>query len=199
MRLVLASSNRGKLAELNEAFRQTDIAFVPQSDFKIVDADETGMSFVENALIKARHASKYSQLPALADDSGLCVPALGGAPGIYSARYAGTGKDLDNNRKLLQVMKGFSGEARAAYFSCTLVFILNEQDPNPMVFQGIWQGEILEDLQGEQSFGYNPLFRPLDSQKSAAELSIEERNQVSHRAQALKKLFFFLNNRNNLK
>jgi XTP/dITP diphosphohydrolase len=191
-KLVLATSNPGKLAEFQAVFAETSFHFIPQSHFNIPDADETASTFIENALLKARHAAAHSGLPALADDSGLCVKALSGAPGVYSARYAGTGKSTDNNQKLLEALG--MHQDRHAYYCCTLVLVKTEHDPNPLVFQGIWQGEILSQARGNGGFGYDPLFYLPDLQKSAAELSLELKNKLSHRAEALKKLLVFLKN-----
>ncbi len=188
-KIVLASSNPGKLAEFNHMFKQVNLEFVPQSQFAIQDADETAITFLENALIKARHAAKYSGLPALADDSGLCVPALGGAPGVYSARYAGEPRNDDaNNQKLLQVMQGMSGKDRQAYFCCTLVYVTHEDDPMPLVFQGQWWGEIAYETRGVDGFGYNPVFLLPEVGKTVAELSMAEKNRLSHRGIATAKM-----------
>ncbi len=187
--IILASSNPGKLTEFQAAFAGTHLEFIAQSSLNISDADETAHTFVENALIKARHAAAQSGLPALADDSGVCVNALNGAPGVYSARYAGTGKSADNNQKLLSALQ--NQQDRSAYYCCVLVLVKTETDPNPLVFQGLWQGEILQEARGQGGFGYDPLFYIPQLQKSAAELSLEIKNQHSHRAQAIKKLLDF--------
>ncbi len=189
-KIVLASSNPGKLIEFNAAFAKSGLEFISQKSLEISDADETAHTFLENALIKARHAAAKSGLPALADDSGLCVQALNGGPGVYSARYAGTGKSSDNNQKLLEALDQQSD--RSAYYCCVLVFIQAENDPNPSVFQGLWSGEILKSPRGENGFGYDPLFYIPTLQKSAAELQLDLKNQISHRAQAIQKLLDFL-------
>ncbi len=177
--------------EFQEAFARTHLQLIPQTAKGIVDAEETASTFLENALIKARHAASKSGLPALADDSGLCVSALNGAPGVYSARYAGTGRACDNIHKLLQALDGIAD--RRAYFCCVLVWIQHAMDPNPLVFQGVWSGEILAQPRGEQGFGYDPIFYIPSLKKSAAELSLLEKNECSHRAKAIKKLLEFLN------
>ncbi|ENK6397558.1 RdgB/HAM1 family non-canonical purine NTP pyrophosphatase, partial [Acinetobacter baumannii] len=154
----------------------------------IPDAIEDGLSFIENAIIKARHASKISGKPAMADDSGICVPVLGGAPGIYSARYAGEhGDDAANNAKLLNDLLPFrkNGEAIEGMFVCVLALVTHAKDPLPQIFQGIWHGEILEAPRGENGFGYDPLFWLPELQVSSAELSKEEKNKISHRGQAM--------------
>ncbi len=186
MRVVLASSNRHKLAEIR-AIVPREIELVPQAALGIEPVPETGLTFVENALLKARHASKQSGLPAIADDSGLEVRALAGNPGIYSARYAGdSASDDDNCRKLLAEM---ADEAdRAARFQCVIVHLRHALDPTPIVAQGTWSGEIAVTASGRAGFGYDPLFRVPGLDKTAAELTEPEKNQLSHRAQALKQL-----------
>lgn len=192
MKIVLATSNQGKLREFQErchsnAEGNSDWEWITQASLGITDAEETEATFLENALLKARHAAKESGLPALADDSGLCVPALGGAPGVYSARYAGTGVAADNIAKLLDAMDGLSGFDRRAYFCCSLVFVLSQDDPNPLVFQGQWEGVILTAPRGEGGFGYDPLFYLPHLGKTAAELPLDLKNQISHRGQALQR------------
>ncbi len=194
MKIVLATSNKGKLFEFQERcqFQEGEhpgLEFIPQSSLCITDAEETESTFLENALLKARHAAKESGMPALADDSGLCVPALGGAPGVYSARYAGTGVSADNIAKLLGAMKGLSGADRQAYFCCNLVFVLSHNDPNPLVFQGQWEGIILTASHGEGGFGYDPVFYLPQLGKTAAELPLDFKNKISHRGQALQQFF----------
>ena len=188
-KIVLASSNHGKLREFQHVFKQKGIHVVPQSQFRIEDAEETGLSFVENAIIKARHAAKMSGLPALADDSGLEVDALRGKPGIYSARYSGEeATDASNNEKLLKAMQHVRDTERSARFHCVLVFMRHAEDPTPLIFQGSWEGKILHELQGKNGFGYDPLFWAIDQQCASAELSKEVKNQVSHRAKAVAQL-----------
>ena len=188
--LVLASNNKGKVAEFEYLFQQLNlpVEIIPQGKLDIEDAIEDGLSFVENAIIKARHASKLSGKPALADDSGLCVPILGGAPGIYSARYAGEhGNDAANNQKLLADLLPLrkQGEAIEGMFVCVLALVTHAKDPLPQIFQGIWTGEILEAARGENGFGYDPLFWLADLHLSSAELSKTEKSKISHRGQAM--------------
>lgn len=187
--IVLASGNKGKLREFNELLGGLDFEVVPQSAFSVPDADETGLSFVENAIIKARHAARLTGLPALADDSGLEVDALKGAPGIYSARYAGVGaSDEDNCELLLERLRHIPEEERTARFQCVLVFMRHEADPTPLICQGSWEGRILFEARGEGGFGYDPLFWLPDQGLSSAELSREEKNRQSHRGRALAQL-----------
>lgn len=188
---VLASNNQGKLAEFQALFAQTaGVQIVTQGSLGIEDAVEDGASFIENAIIKARHAAKHSGLPALADDSGLVVPILGGMPGIYSARFAGRhGDDAANNQKLLEELKPFRNQGVIeAQFVCVLAFVRHADDPLPLVATGIWAGEILQQAVGENGFGYDPLFFVPSLGKASAELTKAEKNQISHRAQALQKL-----------
>jgi len=162
---------------------------VPQSEFNIPDADETGLSFVENAILKARHAAKLSGLPAIADDSGLEVDALNGAPGIYSARYAGSdATDAANNDKLLAALSDTAEEARTARFQCLMVFMRHAEDPTPVICQGTWEGRILLHPQGENGFGYDPLFFVAEKNCSSAELPAGVKNAMSHRGKALQAL-----------
>ncbi|WOX07177.1 RdgB/HAM1 family non-canonical purine NTP pyrophosphatase [Microbulbifer pacificus] len=187
-KIVLASGNAGKLKEFSQLFAGWQIAVLPQSDFVSEEAAETGLSFIENALIKARHASHASGLPALADDSGLAVDALGGAPGIYSARYAGAGaSDADNNRKLLEALENVPAELRTASFHCALAFVRTPEDPVPLVCTARWQGLILNHLAGDQGFGYDPLFYVPSEKLTSAQLPREVKNRLSHRARAVKK------------
>lgn len=190
--LVLASNNQGKLSEFQALFdnAQLNIQLIPQGKLGIADADETGLSFVENAIIKARHASKLSGLPAIADDSGLCVPILGNAPGIYSARFAGShGDDRANNDKLLQELKNFRGTIPIiGQFICVLALVRHKDDPLPIIAQGHWTGEILDTPQGKNGFGYDPLFYLPSLAKTSAELDKATKNRLSHRGQALQTL-----------
>ncbi|NHC03655.1 RdgB/HAM1 family non-canonical purine NTP pyrophosphatase [Acinetobacter sp. 187] len=188
--LVLASNNKGKIAEFEKLFAELNlpVEVVAQGQLNIEDAIEDGLSFVENAIIKARHASRISGKPAIADDSGLCVPALGGAPGIYSARFAGEhGNDAANNAKLLADLKPLrkDGEVIEGMFVCVLALVQHAEDPLPQIFQGIWSGEILAQARGENGFGYDPLFWVKELNVSSAELTKEEKNKISHRGQAM--------------
>lgn len=192
---VLASNNKGKLAELQRLFAEANlgISIVPQGQLDIEDAVEDGLSFVENAIIKARHASRISGLPAIADDSGLCVPVLGNAPGIYSARYAGEhGNDTMNNAKLIADLQPIREQQPDApikgMFVCVLALVRHADDPLPIIAQGLWQGEILASLQGDGGFGYDPLFWLPELQATAASLSAAEKNSISHRGQAIHKI-----------
>ena len=187
MKIVLATSNSGKLKEL--ATLLTGNTIIPQSDLNITDAEETGLTFVENALIKARHASEKSQLPAIADDSGLVVDALKGAPGIYSARYAGSDKnDQANYEKVLHELRDVKQSSRTARFICCLVMLRHENDPLPIICHGIWEGSILFEPQGCQGFGYDPIFYSPEYDCSAAQLSKTQKTEVSHRGKALRQL-----------
>ncbi len=190
--IVLASNNKGKLAEFQALFDQANlgITIIPQGELGITDADEIGWSFIENAIIKARHASAASGLPALADDSGLCVPVLGNMPGIYSARYAGVhGDDQANNAKLLTELAPLRGDTPIiGKFVCVLALVQHADDPLPIIAQGEWAGEILDTTRGENGFGYDPLFYVPSLDKSSAELEKAVKNSLSHRGQALKVL-----------
>lgn len=188
--LVLASNNKGKITEFEHLFEQLNlpVQVIAQGQLNISDAIEDGLSFVENAIIKARHAAKISGRPAIADDSGLCVPVLGGAPGIYSARYAGEhGNDAANNAKLLEDVKTIRlpDQTIEAMFVCVLALVQHAEDPLPQVFQGIWHGELLEVPRGENGFGYDPLFWLPELGISSAELNKAEKNKISHRGQAM--------------
>ncbi|MDP1697383.1 MAG: RdgB/HAM1 family non-canonical purine NTP pyrophosphatase [Xanthomonadaceae bacterium] len=189
MKLVLASSNSGKLAELRELLSDSGLSLHAQSEFGVSDAVESGASFIENALLKARHASAATGLPALGDDSGLLVDALGGAPGLYSARYAGEHGDVPaNNALLLQRMAGVHAAERRAHFYCVLAMLRSPSDPQPIIAEGIWPGFILEAARGIQGFGYDPLFFDPAQQLGAAELDPALKNRISHRGQALASL-----------
>lgn len=184
--LVLASHNAGKLKELQamlgDRFQVRSVA-----EFSSEVPEETGLSFIENAILKARHAARVSGLPALADDSGLAVDFLGGAPGIHSARYSGTGDDAANNAKLLEVLKDVPDARRGAQFVCALALVQHAEDPLPVVCEGLWQGRILHAARGEHGFGYDPLFWVEEHGCSSAELSPELKNRISHRALAMQR------------
>jgi XTP/dITP diphosphohydrolase len=186
-RIVIASNNPGKLRELAELLQPLDIEAVPQSEYKVVEAEEPHETFLENALAKARNASRATGLPALADDSGLCVPSLGGVPGVHSAHYAGKAgsraeRDARNNAKLIACLSDTPD--RAAFYYCVLVLLRGGDDPTPIVADGVWHGTIVPEPRGAGGFGYDPYFRTA-SGLTAAELAPEEKNRVSHRAQAL--------------
>ncbi len=188
-KVVLASGNKGKLVELQNALDSFNVELIPQTQFEVESAEETGLTFVENAILKARHASKITGLPALSDDSGLEVDALLGAPGIYSARFAGIdASDEQNNLKLLSELKDVASEKRSARFHCILVYVRHWQDPTPIICQGSWEGKIKSELQGEGGFGYDPLFYVPELELSAAQLTKEQKSKISHRGQAIKQL-----------
>ena len=187
--VVLASGNKGKLKEFQQLLGNCGFDVLPQSNFNVPEAEETGLSFVENAIIKARNASFHTGLPAIADDSGLEVDALKGMPGIYSARFAGVNADdKKNNAKLLDELKNISEEQRTARFQCLLVFIRHDKDPTPMICQGSWEGRILFAARGSNGFGYDPLFYVKEKLCSSAELSPEVKNTISHRGKAMAQL-----------
>ncbi len=193
-KIVLASGNSGKLREIQAVLDQQRFQLIKQSEFNVPDVPETGTTFVENAIIKARHAAQFTGLPALADDSGIEVDALQGAPGVYSARYAGEhGADEANNIKLLSEMKNVAEEDRGARFQCVIVYMRHAGDPMPLICEGIWEGKILYDLAGSNGFGYDPLFFVPTHGCSSAQLDPAEKNRISHRAQALQNLISKLN------
>lgn len=186
---VLASGNSGKVREFNQLFAALDIEVVPQTEFGVAEIEETGLTFVENAILKARNAAVHTGLPAIADDSGLEVDALQGAPGIYSARFAGEGAtDAENLHKLLQQLDGVADDERSARFQCLLVLMEHGLDPTPIICQGSWEGRITSAPHGENGFGYDPVFWVPQHECTAAQLSAEEKNRLSHRGQALQKL-----------
>ena len=186
-RLVLASNNAGKRREFSQLFKPFAIELIPQGKLGISAAEEPFDRFIDNALAKARHASKLSGLPAIADDSGICVDALGGAPGVRSARFAGEHcSDTDNNQKLLSLLVGHAN--RRAHYVCALVVVRDADDPNPIIVETRWDGEIIDEPRGQQGFGYDPYFYLPQLQMTAAELSPERKNAISHRGQALVQL-----------
>jgi XTP/dITP diphosphohydrolase len=188
-KIVLASGNKGKVTELAELLGPLDFEVLPQSEFVVSEVAESGTTFVENAIIKARHAALITGLPAIADDSGLAVDALGGAPGVYSARFAGLqATDRDNIDKLLIELKDVPQQQRQARFLCVLVFMQSANDPTPIICQGEWHGEISLDIKGENGFGYDPVFWLADLNRSSAQLIPEEKNALSHRGKAIKLL-----------
>lgn len=187
--IVLASNNAGKLREFHAMFANTNIHIISQSEFDVDDADETGLSFIENAIIKARHACTITNKPAIADDSGMAVDFLQGAPGIYSARYGGEhGNDKKNNQKVLEALAGQPTENRHAQFICALAFMRHAEDPTPIVFQASWKGIILDEERGDNGFGYDPLFWLPEHNCCSAELPKAVKNTISHRAKALQGL-----------
>jgi len=189
MKVVLATGNKGKLRELQAMLAAKGLEIVAQTALGVPEAEETGASFRENALLKARHAARHTGLAAIADDSGLEVDALGGAPGIYSARYAGPeATDADNLQKLLKELDGMPAEKRRARFRCVIAYLRKADDPAPLVCEGVWEGSILEAPRGTNGFGYDPVFLVPGRNLSSAELSPEEKNRLSHRGQALAKL-----------
>jgi len=192
-RIVLASGNAGKLREFSAMMADLGLEFVRQSELGVPDAIEDGLTFVENSLIKARNAAKMTGLPAMADDSGIVVDALGGAPGLYSARYAGEhGGDAANNAKLLEALKDIPEEQRTARFYCCIVYLRHADDQLPIIAEASWEGRILHGLSGANGFGYDPLFFVPTHGCSSAELPPEEKNRISHRGQALRKLHALL-------
>ena len=195
-KIVLASSNPGKVREINQLLADLDLQVQPQSEYGVEDAEETGLTFVENAILKARNAAQHTGLPAIADDSGIEVDALNGAPGIYSARFAGAGaSDQDNLDKLLTDMQGIAAAGRSARFQCLLVYLRHANDPTPLICQGTWEGRILAEPRGEHGFGYDPVFYVPTHDCSSAELPPQVKNALSHRGQALRKLVSALQDR----
>ncbi|CAG4969806.1 dITP/XTP pyrophosphatase [Lysobacter luteus] len=185
-RIVVASGNAGKLAEFDRLLGEAGFTFVAQGELGVDDIPETGLTFVENALLKARHAARITGLPALADDSGLCVDALGGAPGLYSARYAGEPSDAGRNiDKLLAALAHVPDDQRDAHFHCTLVLVRHPEDPRPLIAQGEWHGRVLTAPRGNGGFGYDPVFLDPDSGLTAAELDPAAKARASHRGRAL--------------
>jgi len=185
-RLVLASGNRGKLREFSTLFSDFGTEVIPQTDLHVDSPEETGLSFIENALLKARHASAVTELPALADDSGLVIPALDGAPGLYSARFAGSNaSDQDNLNLLLDRMSGLHGDDRKGHYICALALVRHATDPDPLVVIGRWYGQIIDSPRGAGGFGYDPIFLPDGLKETAAELDSETKNQLSHRGLAV--------------
>jgi len=190
-KLVIATENAGKLREIKHLLAPLKIDVLPQSEFRVPEAQEPYVTFIENALAKARHASQHTGLPALADDSGICVDALQGAPGVHSARYSGEPRsDERNNAKLLQSLNGEKN--RYAHYYCVIVLVRYADDPQPLIAEGIWQGEILEAPRGDGGFGYDPIFLDAKTEKTGAELPIEIKNRISHRGQALAKMLHML-------
>lgn len=185
--LVLASNNAGKLTEFSQLLAPLGFSVKPQRELNIPEADEPFVTFLENALTKARHASRLSALPALADDSGICVPALGGAPGVQSARYAGEPRsDAANNAKLIRDIAAHAD--KSAYYYCVLVMVRHADDPQPIIADGVWHGRLIDQPRGQDGFGYDPHFLLPELGKTTAELTLDQKNQLSHRGQALRAL-----------
>lgn len=190
-KLVIASGNKGKLREIQTMLSPLNIEVVPQSNFNVPEAEEPHCTFIENALAKARHASLATNLPALADDSGLCLEALHGEPGVQSAYFAGVpSNDANNNAHLIETLIGH--ENRAAYYYCCLVLVRRHDDPQPLIAEGIWHGSILKEPRGNNGFGYDPLFLDDMTGQASAELSPEIKNKISHRGQALRKMLHLI-------
>ncbi len=188
-RIVLASNNSGKIREIRALLAEHAFDVIPQAEFRIAEADETGLTFIENAILKARHAADQSGLPAIADDSGLEVDALDGAPGVHSAYYAGQGaSDQDNVDKLLAAMESVPERNRSARFHCVMVFMRHARDPSPLIGRGVWEGQIAVAPRGATGFGYDPVFLLPERGCTAAELDPAEKNRLSHRGQALREL-----------
>jgi XTP/dITP diphosphohydrolase len=185
-KIVIASGNKGKIRELQSLLGAFNIETAPQSEFNVPDIEETGLTFIENAILKARNAAKLTGLPALADDSGLCVFALDNRPGIYSARYAGPGaKDTDLIAKVLAEMKDVPDEQRGAAFHSVIAYLRHEADPDPIIAHGVWPGSIVHHAEGEHGFGYDPIFFVPEHNCTAAELDADVKNKISHRGRAL--------------
>ena len=188
-RIVLASGNAGKLAEIQALLTGARFELLPQSHWDVPAVEETGTTFVENAIIKARHAALHTSLPAIADDSGLEVDVLGGAPGVRSARFAGAdADDAANNRRLLERLSGVALAERSARFRCVMVYLSSAQSPAPLICEATWEGHIAESASGDGGFGYDPLFVPAGERRSSAELAPADKNRLSHRGQALRLL-----------
>jgi len=188
-KIVLASGNKGKLREFSDLFAAMDIEVIPQSELRVPEAEETGISFVENAIIKARNACEHTGLPAIADDSGIEVDYLLGAPGIYSARYSGDNATAEKNlQALLSALKDVPDNERAARYQCVLVMMRHSKDPTPLICQADWQGRILAKPSGKGGFGYDPIFWVNETNCSAAELTPQEKHAISHRGKAIQKL-----------
>lgn len=185
---VIASNNKGKIEEINNLFKPYNIILKSQSEYNVQEVPETATTFIENALIKARHACEQTNLPSLADDSGLVVPSLNGEPGLYSARYSGTNNDQDNIQKLLTKLTPQANKIIPAYLYCIIVLLRHKLDPSPIIAEGIWHGEITMIPKGTNGFGYNPIFFDPKYNLTAAQMTLEQKEAVSHRGQALRKL-----------
>ncbi len=193
-RIVFASGNAGKICEIGQLLEGLSIDVLPQSDFNVPEIEETGRTFVENAILKARNAAHHTGLAVIADDSGIVVDVLQGRPGIVSARFAGVGaSDKDNLNKLIEMIKPFPEEQRTARFICSMVYLRHEYDPVPIIAQGVWEGQLITDPKGSNGFGYDPMFYVSSQQCTSAELALEIKNKLSHRGQALRYLLGKLN------
>jgi len=193
-RIVFASGNAGKVREIGQLLEGLSIDVLPQSDFNVPEIEETGCTFVENAILKARNAAHHTGLAVIADDSGIVVDVLQGRPGIVSARFAGVGaSDEDNLNKLIEMIKPFPEEQRTARFICSMVYLRHEYDPVPIIAQGVWEGQLITDPKGSNGFGYDPMFYVSSQQCTSAELALEIKNKLSHRGQALRYLLGKLN------
>ena len=187
--ILFASNNLGKIREVREILAELGVKVISQSEYGVTDAEETGLTFIENAIIKARHAARLSMLPALADDSGLEVDALNGSPGVFSARYAGIGaSDADNNTKLIKALECVPHSSRTARFRCVMAYLRHADDPSPVIAEGIWEGIVLDEPRGSGGFGYDPYFFVPEKGCTSAELSAEIKNNLSHRGQALRRM-----------
>jgi len=188
-KIVFASSNAGKVREVDQLLEGLNVEVVPLSEFNVPEIEETGLTFLENSILKARNAAHHTGLPAIADDSGIAVDLLQGRPGIYSARFAGvSASDEDNLKKLIEMIKPFPEDQRTARFICSMVYLRHENDPTPIIAQGVWEGQLVIDPKGENGFGYDPIFYLSSQQCTSAELTSEIKNTLSHRGQALRKL-----------
>jgi len=188
-RVILASGNAGKLREIAQLLEGLNLEILPQSEFDVPEIEETGLTFVDNAILKARNAAHHTGLPAIADDSGIAVDVLRGRPGIYSARFAGVGaSDEENLEKLIRMVKPFPDEERTARFICSMVYIRHEEDHVPVIAEGVWEGQLITESKGDNGFGYDPIFYLSSHQCTSAELPPEIKNKLSHRGQALRKL-----------
>ena len=196
LKVVLATGNPGKVREINQILTGLNIQVLPQTDFSVPEVEETGLTFVENAILKARNAAHHTGLPAIADDSGLEVDALKGAPGVYSSRFAGAdASDQDNLNKLLNDLDEVAEAERTARFQCLMVYLEHAADPTPLICQGTWEGRIAQEAKGENGFGYDPVFYVPEQHCHAAELTPDVKNRLSHRGQALNKLLQELSTR----
>ncbi len=188
-KIVLASGNAGKVREIAQLLEGLSLKVLPQSEFNVPEIEEIGLTFIENAILKARNAAHHTGLPVIADDSGIAVDVLQGRPGIYSARFAGVGaSDEDNLLKLIDMIKPFPEDQRTARFICSMVYLRHEHDPMPIIAQGVWEGQLVTDPKGENGFGYDPVFYVASQQCTSAELPPEVKNKLSHRGQALMQL-----------